>query len=120
MRTKADVYQLLLNLWGQALALSRNLAKGLAVRERLQSDEPRILDRGLTVFHRLAVHRIADHLDERANARIFRDEAMIPIFVRRSDQHQFEAALPCHLAAEAREHRPALAAVGGIGFRAGD
>src|SRR5581483_7532472 len=96
----------------------RNLAKGLAGCERLQADQARVFHRGLAMFHRLAVDGIADHFDEGANARIFRDEAVIPVFALRPDQHQFEAALPCHLAAKAREHRTALAAVGRVGLRA--
>jgi hypothetical protein len=35
-----------------------------------------------------------------------------------ADQHQFEPALPHHLAAEPCKHRPAVAAIGCIGFGA--
>jgi hypothetical protein len=96
----------------------RDLAKRLAGRQRFQADQSRVFHRGLPVFDRLAVNRIADHLDEGGNAWIFRDEAVIPAFFRRADQHQFETALPRDLAAEAREHRAAFAAVGSIGLRA--
>src|SRR5579883_1031677 len=64
----------------------------------------------------LAIDRIADHLDEGGDFRIFRNEAVMPMLILRADQHQFETALPDHLAANAREHRTAFAPVGRIGF----
>src|ERR1700723_3599369 len=59
----------------------RDLAKGLAGGKRLQSDQPRVFHGGLPVFDRLAIDRVADHLDEGGNARIFGDEAVIPVFL---------------------------------------
>src|SRR5271169_3626668 len=93
----------------------RNLAKRLAGGEWFQADQPRILDRGLPVFHGFPIERIADHFDKGGNAGIFGDEAMIPAFLRWPDQHQFKAALPDHLAAETGEDGAAFTAIGGIG-----
>src|SRR5579872_2373244 len=53
---------------GRASVLLRNLAEGLAGRERLQADQSRVFHRGLAVLDRLAVNRIADHLDEGRDA----------------------------------------------------
>src|SRR6187402_1389740 len=43
---------------------------------------------------------------------------MVPALLLRADQHQLEPALPDDAAAEALEHRAAVAAIGRIGFRA--
>src|SRR5690348_7611424 len=79
-------------------------------------DQPGIPNRGLAVLYRLPVDGIADHLDEGADARIFGDEAMVPAFLLRADQHQLEPALPDDAAAEALEHRAAVTAIGRIGL----
>src|ERR1019366_10186048 len=91
----------------------------LAGRERLEPDQSRVLHRGLPMFDGFTIDRIADHFDERGDARIFGDEAMIPALVGWSYQHQFEPALPDHLAAKTDKYRAAVAAIGRIGFRAG-
>src|SRR5262245_39761717 len=70
------------------------------------------------MLHRFAIDGIADHLDKSADAWIFGDEAVVPALRLRTDQHQFETALPDDLAAEPLEHRRALPAIGRIGFRA--
>src|SRR5437667_10692901 len=103
---------------GRTFQLIRNLAKGLADRQHGMPDQARILDRGLTMLHRLAVNWIADHFGEGGDARIFGDEAMVPALGLGADQHQFELALPHDPPAELLEHRPAFPAIGGIGFRA--
>src|SRR5262245_51400338 len=71
------------------------------------------------MLHRLAIDGIADHFDEGCDRRIFRDEAVVPAFLRRADQHQLEPSLPDDPPAEPFEHRPALAAISRIGFRPG-
>src|SRR5713226_5150708 len=71
------------------------------------------------MFHRFPVNGIADHFRKRRNAWIFGDEAVVPAFLRRAYQHQFEPALPHDAAAEAFEHRSAFPAIGRIGFGAG-
>jgi hypothetical protein len=86
--------------------------------KRRRPDQPRVLDRRLPVLHRFAINRIADHLDKSGDRRIFRDEAMIPALMGRADQHQFKPALPDDASAQAGEHGPAFAAIGGIGVRA--
>src|SRR4029078_4052457 len=98
--------------------LLRHLAEILAYRQHGMPDQPGILHRRLAMLHRFAVDRIADHLDESGNAWIFGNEAMIPALVLRADQHSFEWTLADDLATKPREHRAALAAIGGIGFRA--
>src|SRR5258708_19361511 len=100
-------------------ALGRNFTKCLADGERRKADQPRVLYRRLAVLDGFAVNWIADHFDEGGDIRIFRDEAVIPALVGWADQHQLKPALPHDPAAEPSKHRPAVAAVSRIGFRAG-
>src|SRR5258708_8438696 len=100
-------------------ALGRNFTKGLADGEQRKADQPRVLYRRLAVLDGFAVDGIADHFDEGSDIRIFRDEAVIPALVGWSDEHQFKPALPSDPAAAPSKHRPAVAAVSRIGFRAG-
>src|SRR4051794_15349158 len=65
-----------------------------------------------------AIDGIADHFNESGDAWVFRDEAVVPALLSWPDEHQFEPALPDHLATEAHEHWSAVAAIGRIGFRA--
>jgi hypothetical protein len=71
------------------------------------------------MFHRLAVHGIADHFRKRGDAWIFGDEAVVPAFLRGADQHQFEPALPDDASAQPFEHRSAFPSIGRISFGAG-
>src|SRR5258708_32942747 len=100
-------------------ALGRNFTKCLADGERRKADQPRVLYRRLAVLDGFAVNWIADHFDEGGDIRIFRDEAVIPALVRWADQHQLKPSLPYDPPAEPSKHRPAVAAVSRIGFRAG-
>src|SRR5260370_29021393 len=95
-------------------ALGRNFTKCLADGERRKADQPGILYRCLAVLDGFAVDGIADHFDEGGNARVFRDEAVIPALVRWADEHQFKPALPYDPAAEPSKHRPPVAAVSRI------
>src|SRR5258708_19611816 len=99
-------------------AVDRNFTKGFADGERGKEDQRRVLYRRLAVLDGFAVDGIADHFDEGSDIRIFRDEAVIPALVRWADQHQLKPALPYDPAAEPSKHRPAVAAVSRIGFRA--
>src|SRR3979490_776035 len=71
------------------------------------------------MFHGLAVDGIADHFRKSSNAWIFGDEAVVPAFLRRADQHQFKPALPDDAPAQPFEHRPAFPSIGRIGLGAG-
>src|ERR1700726_1269311 len=99
--------------------LLRNLPEGLADRKDGMPDQPGILHRRLPMLYCFPINRVADHLREGGDIRIFGEEAMMPAFLLRPDQHQFELALPNDAAAEPFEHRTAFPAIGRIGFRAG-
>src|SRR5262249_35528263 len=96
----------------------RNLPERLPDWQHRVPDQAGIFHRRLAVLHRFAVDGVADHLGEGGDAWIFGDEAMVPALLLGTDQHQLESALPDDAAAEALEHRAALAAIGRIGFRA--
>ena len=84
-----------------------------------EADEPRILHRRLPVLDRFAVDGVANHRDEGGDSRVLRDEAEIPVLLRRPDQGVLKGAAPDDRPPEARENRLALSPVGSIGLGSG-
>src|SRR5262245_17626531 len=70
------------------------------------------------MLDRLTIDRVADHGDEGVNGGILGDEALVPLLLDGSDEHQLKSASPDDATAEAREDGMALAPVAGIGFGA--
>jgi hypothetical protein len=101
-----------------AVFLFDDLSEALACRNRGQTDQTGIVDRGFPMLDRFAIDRIANHFDECGHRWIFRDEANISPFVTGSDQHEFELALPDNAAAKPGDHRSPFTVVGGIGVGA--
>src|SRR5271168_2449318 len=99
--------------------LCRGSAEANSDRAGREADEPRILHRRLPVLDRFAVDGVANHGDEGGDNRVLGDEAEIPALRRRPDQGVLEGAAPDDRPPEARENRPALSPVGGIGLSPG-
>src|SRR6516162_5548034 len=78
-------YKRIMTVWRQkrrAIDGAGTSAEPDASRPGRETDQPRILDRRLPVFDRLAVDGIADHGDEGGDARRLSDERKIPAFLR--------------------------------------
>src|SRR5438128_1799480 len=84
---------------------------------RIKADKPRVEHRGLPMFDRLAINRIAKHFYKCSDRWILGDETFIPSFIAGADQHELKTATPNYATTNTREGRISFAPVGRVRFR---
>src|SRR5262245_47842550 len=78
-------------LWSKSLGRDCEPRAG---RGGAETDQSRIEYRRLAMLDGFTVDRIANHGDEGSDGGILGDEALVPLLLNGSDEHQFESASP--------------------------